>query len=1742
VLDTGLGTCLDTALLFAATLEQAGLFPVVVLAKGHAFAGVWLQPQEFAALLTEEAAALRKRIALKELIVFETTMATNRASPGFARAIAEADRTIAEEREEAFVFALDVRRARMQKLRPLAIALAVSVTAGSDVDEPDPAGEALEAAPPLPDFDLAEPELPPATAEGRLERWQRKLLDLTVRNRLLNVKPGTTALHLICPDPARLEDQLADGASFRIVPAPALEGTAGRDAALHQTRTGEILDEDYARDALDKGELLSPLDAAKLDAQLVDLYRKSRSDMAEGGANTLFLSIGFLNWQKSANDTRSYRAPLILVPVKLERRSIRSGVRLSHQGEETRFNLTLLQMLRQDFDLDIPELAAGLPADESGVDVPLVWNLVRRAVRDTPGFEVVGDVVLGTFSFAKYLMWKDLVDRTEALKANRVVRHLLDSPREPYACDIKPPRPDLLDEEISPADLFTPLPADSSQLSAVVGSARGCDFVLDGPPGTGKSQTIANMIAHNLALGRKVLFVAEKRAALDVVYRRLVDYKLGPFCLELHSNKASKQDVLSQLDNAWTTAEESPAEEWSRRANELKARRDTLNRYVKALHARRPNGLTLHHAIGRVVRDGAGQAVWFDWPASISHDEAGLEALREAARRLDLNRTAAVGAETFAFVGRTEWSNAWQGEVLVAAADLAEAARNCATARVALLDRLGVKLGGDAPSLAALAELARILPRAEGLDLAFAFAPDASSLIEHARQTLPLIEAYKEDAASLSTSYAPDVIRTLPLPALKEQWAAAEKAFLPLSIFKKRSVVSALTPTGAPKADPALDLPRLERLRDHLERLDTLAADAGRIAGWAGVSTEIPRFADMLDVAAKLRIIIARAADTPTQVAELRAAVRAVCVEANEMLTAEGAVGRAAVAYDASHARFDAALAAFKLLASPPRQIDAPDLLMAIDQACETIRGRAPELNAWCAWRRARQAACDHGLQRLVEGIEAGAVPSGGALETFEIAYARWWAACVIDGEPTLRDFNLNEHADTIGRFKQLDDEFADLTQRVIRARLCAEIPAKDARNQPPGFGALAHQLKLQKRHKPVRQLVADMGPALATLAPCLLMSPLSVAQYLPPDAAQFDLVIFDEASQITPWDAVGAIARGRQLVVAGDPKQMPPTSFFDRGASSDGDDIDAEEDQESILEECLGARLPQRRLTWHYRSRHESLIAFSNHRYYDGDLITFPAPVTRASAVSLVQVDGAWSRGKSRTNQAEAEAIVAEAVRRLTDPVSVDEKGRKLSLAVITLNAEQQKLVEDLLDRARQRRPELEPFFAEDVQEPVVVKNLETVQGDERDIVLLGIGYGPETPGAPSMPMNFGPLNRGGGWRRLNVAITRARREMVVFASFPPYLIDLNRTSAEAVRDLKHFLEYAERGPRALGEAVAGSVGGFESPFEQAVARGLRERGWAVVPQVGVSRFRIDLGIVHPDRPGDFLAGVECDGAAYHSAATARDRDKVREAVLKSLGWSLLRVWSTDWWIDARHALERLDAGLRAVLDGSRAAQFVTAAAAEAVMVKRNFASPGNVELAPARVEEGEPLEEPDAGPAAAQNGGLGGTYRLTNLDELSGVIDPERFYDDDYTRVVRDMISRVVSREAPIRDDLLIERIARAHGFKRSGRLIRDRILSLVRGMAFVGPEGDGAVFVWPDDSMPAQWSIARTPATPGDIRPIEDIALEELRALMVECGSDDPEVEAARRLGIRRLTAASRERLRRAAPIRVWIGVVR
>jgi very-short-patch-repair endonuclease len=457
-------------------------------------------------------------------------------------------------------------------------------------------------------------------------------------------------------------------------------------------------------------------------------------------------------------------------------------------------------------------------------------------------------------------------------------------------------------------------------------------------------------------------------------------------------------------------------------------------------------------------------------------------------------------------------------------------------------------------------------------------------------------------------------------------------------------------------------------------------------------------------------------------------------------------------------------------------------------------------------------------------------------------------------------------------------------------------------------LGLIIHEIEKQARHIPIRQLVRRAGAALQALKPCFMMGPLSVAQYLAPGEIHFDVVVMDEASQVRPEDAIGAIARGAQVVIVGDPMQLPPTSFFERAIVEQDEeqaDLTVAEEGESILDVAASVYQPKRRLRWHYRSRHHSLIAFSNKHFYDDDLVVFPAA---CSSSPNLGVRYTWIEGgvfEARRNSVEAQRVVEAVLEHV-------EQHPNESLGIATMNFEQCELIDGMLDKALSDNAAAQDYRAkwEKEGEPLFVKNLENVQGDERDVIFVSMTYGRDTRG--NFYQRFGPINSAVGHRRLNVLFTRAKRRTVIFSSFDPSWVSLEPKSARGIKALKAYLEYAKTGVLDVG---TGTGGGPESDFEVSVGGVLGAQGYAVVPQVGVNGFFIDLAVKHPNREGSYLIGIECDGASYHSARSARDRDRLRQMILENLGWRIYRIWSTDWFRYRQREVERLLGHIRQLL-----------------------------------------------------------------------------------------------------------------------------------------------------------------------------------------------------------------------------------
>ncbi len=595
----------------------------------------------------------------------------------------------------------------------------------------------------------------------------------------------------------------------------------------------------------------------------------------------------------------------------------------------------------------------------------------------------------------------------------------------------------------------------------------------------------------------------------------------------------------------------------------------------------------------------------------------------------------------------------------------------------------------------------------------------------------------------------------------------------------------------------------------------------------------------------------------------------------------------------------------------PAAQQETPSLNGIVDRATRALAARQ-DLSEWLDYTGSRSGLDRVGVGGLGELVEAGTLQMADLRPAMDYVISNSLAKAVLQAHPTLTRFSGLTHEKIRSEFSRLDDETIGLNRARAANAIDQRLIPSGVRYGPVGqwseLALIIHEIDKRTRHIPIRQLARRAGAALQALKPCFMMGPLSVAQYLAPGEIHFDVVVMDEASQVKPEDAIGAIARGAQVVIVGDPMQLPPTSFFERAIGEQDEeqaDLTVAEEGESILDVAASVYQPTRRLRWHYRSRHHSLIAFSNKHFYDNDLIVFPAA---CSSSANLGVRYRWIQGgvfEARRNSVEAQRVVDAVLEHV-------EQHPNESLGIATMNFEQCELIDGMLDKALNDNAAAQDYRAkwEKEGEPLFVKNLENVQGDERDVIFVSMTYGRDTKG--NFYQRFGPINSAVGHRRLNVLFTRAKRRTIVFSSFDPSWVSLEPTSARGIRALKAYLEYAKTG---VIDVDSGTGGGPESDFEVSVGGVLRAQGYAVVPQVGVNGFFIDLAVKHPNREGSYLIGIECDGASYHSARSARDRDRLRQMILENLGWRIYRIWSTDWFRYRQREVERLLGHIRQLL-----------------------------------------------------------------------------------------------------------------------------------------------------------------------------------------------------------------------------------
>jgi hypothetical protein len=1512
--------------------------------------------------------------------------------------------------------------------------------------------------------------LPPDATRARLEASRSELLDLGLRNPLLNYRPPRARGVVVV-------DELPEQVFCRLVTEakklsflPALE-EAG-EGLLDQppdsaatTPAGKALPR-HADTRLQTG-----LAGNQLQAALLATHQAARAFIEERGANVLFMAFGMLEWFEPGNLKEPRRAPLVLVPVSIARASAQARFQVEFSGEELGENLSLAARLLGDYGLTLPPL----PAAED-LDIKAYFAQVATAVSEQPSWKIDREAVcLGFFAFGKFLMYRDLdpaVWPTDASPdAHPIIRSLLHTGFNEAAAAIGDDA--YLDLRLAPGDPPTVVDADSTQILAIAGARNGRNLVIQGPPGTGKSQTITNMIADALGQGRTVLFVAEKLAALEVVKRRLDAVGLGDACLELHCHKAGKKGVLAELRRTLELGRPRMSPEVEEDKLMYAEARERLNTTCSAINEPvGKTGVSPFQALGALAWDDRLGA-----RADLAQEVEGLGqwTASESKRRFALvERLQAVVGQMGPLAShpyRGAALRTWGPSVAARVRDALKRARAATVALGTVTAELAPHITGVAiPSNAVeagrlFASLKRLSdpPPLPGLTMD---APEWLQRHEDLQRLTAAGARLTELRRGLDAVVTPEAWEEHLLD-VRLQIAARGQSWFRFFNADYRRAMATLTrlcrekpPTSLAGRLALLDaLTEAARHRALIRDLQGLGETAFW-PHWRALDSDWVSFERATAWLHQLNIDLAAGRLVPELPAAFVAHPNGVPLPAG-LENAQIALSEHAAAWTALRAviehaeELEALSFAAQLGLLGPWEHDAETLseLVSYNQLAAQLK--------------------DEGLAPVLALANSTA-------PTVELTRAlkRAWHEAILEralGErAALAQFSGAAQDIDVARFRELDVAIASYNRASLALRHHDGLPTlRAAGGGASELAVLQRELEKKTRWLPLRQLLIRAGNAVQHIKPVFMMSPLSIATLLAPDGPRFDLVIFDEASQVKPVDALGAIARGRQLVVVGDKLQMPPTDFFDAQLSDDGANA-AESftrDFESVLGLMEAQGAPQHMLRWHYRSRHESLIAVSNQAFYDGKLVVFPSPdAGRAQAgLHLHYLDNAiYDRGGSRTNAHEA-AAVASAVM-VHARVHAD-----LSLGVAAFSVAQMQAILQAVEKARREDPSCEDFFGAHGNEPFFVKNLETVQGDERDVMMLSTAYGKDAAG--KLALNFGPLNMQGGERRLNVLITRARLRCEVYTSLRSDDLPLTADMPLGVKALRDFLAYAATGSLPPGAAppLAPAVG-----MEAALAAEIEAMGFGVDRRVGALSCYIDLAVRDPDRPERYLLAVSCDGDSYAGARAARDRDRLRTQVLEGLGWRVHRVWSLDW--HNRPTAER-----RRLLEAIHSARKESANSDAQAPVTQPSAS-------------GAPAFDLDrAEPAPRQGPTKLAAYQMAILE----IKLPEGGLAAIATNLLAQWVAEVVEIEGPVTTGEVIKRIAQGAGVKRpAGKAL----LSLERAVDHAVKSGlvvQRYDFLWSVSMDVAP--VRDRSAIPSAQRKLELIAPEE-RARAVEKAVSD------------------------------------
>lgn len=1473
----------------------------------------------------------------------------------------------------------------------------------------------------------------------KLDAWAEQLLDTGKRNNLVNFKDTkSSSVEVVLPEISAIFEKADSSASFEVFDPKLSEDDAetdqttpdGNRLSLSPKRSAYIYA--YSPKIKKASQILLYNASCNAIVALKSIHKKAKTAIEETGVNVAYMAFGFIQWNENDNAQSTYHAPILLAPVLFENESSIDPYHIKMTEDDVIVNPTFNYKLQSEYGVTLPEYA-----DESFDEyMDKVSDIVTKL-----GWNISKECKIGIFSFLKINMYHDIKEHAETILENGNVRRLLGE-----NVDIDPSDDHGLAIQNEIVEFHNVVDADSSQLEAIEMAKAGKSFVLQGPPGTGKSQTITNIIAECLSDGKKVLFVSEKLAALNVVYEKLKQVGLAEFCLELHSHKANKKDVIEDLCHTLKAAK---SEVSSKAESEIVAKihaQRQLDEYTEELHKLRPG---INKTLYRLYGDYAALR-------SIPNTEYVIDDI-DAKGAEFLNALTPLFEQYVDYIpsiGYDYRNHTWYGCSVQDASYQSKASLKsnlCDTIEaIEALENISAELSKEfelvADSIDELRfqkDFLRFLGNADFITPSFLSPSSYRYVNDKIAQMMPLAKSAVEQREKLLSDYDADLFKLDGndyYKRLTRQFGGVFSRLFNAEYKQLRSELRLCKKNGKkPKYEEAVrSCEALSTYQQKLTEYSSLESDikTGFGRAYRGIDSDWENIHAQMEY---LGICLARTTDFGNLI---KLSGEGLIDKQNLMLSISEKIR--SIPHEAA---LNETIKAFD-----PFFFDVEKLpLSTVKAKCVKCLDAFEALDNWCRFNALLNELKHFDALPFIHNVIDHNVEADKIVATYCKVFYRQHIDRIIFGNPVLSSFARISQDKAVETFSKKDELQFEISKAQIKATLSARRPSLDMIASGSAVSVLLREGEKKRKQKSIRALFAETGELVQVLKPCFLMSPLSVSTFLSSASIHFDVVVFDEASQIFPQDAIGAIYRAKQLIVVGDSKQMPPSNFFNATVDSDEDDEESGDvkDFESILDMC-STTLPQLRLKWHYRSRYEPLISFSNKNFYDHELVTFPSSKTDKEwiGVDYHYVDGIFDHA-SKSNRKEAEYIVDLIYENL-------ERYPDRSLGVVAFSISQQNLIDKLLSKKRHQTPEKEAFFRSDRKEPFFIKNLETVQGDERDTIIFSIGYAKDSEGR--LMHNFGPLNRVGGERRLNVAITRAKMNVQLVSSLHHTDIDLSRTKAEGARLLREYLDYAENGVEAL-ENVS-SQNHFEQndcDFEMEVCDFLRVHGFTVDTQVGCSSCRIDLAVKHPDT-SDYVLAIECDGVSYHASKNTRDRDRLRRNILERMGWTFYRIWSTDWFKNNQVEKEKLLAFATEVLSSP-----VHAVKAEVTVKEPSFEK-----VAKEKHFEFPKYEEADTASlgASAKN----------NLQST---------------------VKKILKAEAPLSEEWLLKRIAHIFEREKVTSAVVNEYEEKMRGC-----ERRGIIrrdkFLYLEDKKEIH---LRVPSPGGVVRDIKYISLEELSAGMYE-----------------------------------------